>query len=421
MIEPDPITPKQEETSSRARRRRARRKVIAPLTPDEKTDYIQTVLRKASPTFDFFLFSFLSGAILGVGFIIDNPYFLLLGTLLAPLMSPVIGISLGTVLGSARFFGRSLGGLLIGGFLVIVTSALAGFATRLWPPIELFQVHLHSQLTWPPFIALGVGAVVTSTTLVKESHHSGIPSILLAYGLYLPLTAAGFGLGSGTPHLWPDGLVLFTIHLAWATLLGAITLAIMGFRPYTLFGYSLGGVIILLMVTLALGFFGAGAVLGMGVTLPTPTRTLQPSPTPSLTPGETPIPPPPSDTPTITPTPSLTPSITPTPSPTLVQALVDVDPRGAVLRDGPDGKVVSYLQDGSLVELTGETFMANNGRVWVHVHDLENKVEGWILQTLLITATPSTPLSPPTNTSTPPPTETATPTMTSSPTNTISP
>jgi uncharacterized membrane protein len=251
MIEPDQISP-QEETPSRARQRRARRKIIAPLTTDEKTDYIQTVLRKASPTFDFFLFSFLAGAILGVGFIIDNPYFLLLGTLLAPLMSPVIGISLGTVLGSARFFGRSLGGLLIGGFLVIVTSALAGFATRLWPPMELFQVHLHSQLTWPPFIALGVGAVVTSTTLVRERHHSGIPSILLAYGLYLPLTAAGFGLGSGTPHLWPDGLVLFTIHLAWATLLGAITLAIMGFRPYTLFGYSLGGVILLLMVTLAL-------------------------------------------------------------------------------------------------------------------------------------------------------------------------
>jgi hypothetical protein len=92
-----------------------------------------------------------------------------------------------------------------------------------------------------------------------------------------------------------------------------------------------------------------------------------------------------------------------------VQALVDVGPSGAILRDSPDGKIVSYLQDGSLLELIGDTHMDNNGRVWAHVHDLENKVEGWILQTLLITATPSTPLLPPKNTSTPPPTHTSSP------------
>jgi hypothetical protein len=417
MIEPDQPTPP-EKPLSRARRRRARRKIIAPLTPDEKSDYLEAVLRTASPSFDFFLFSLLAGAILGVGFIIDNPYFLLLGTLLAPLMSPVVGISLGTVIGSARYFSRSLGGLLVGGFLVVVSGSLAGFATRIWPPMELFQVHLHSQLTWPPFIAVGVGAVVTSATLIKDKHQAAIPSVLLAYCLFLPLAAAGFGLGSGIPHLWPDGLVLFTIHLAWATLLGAVTLAIMGFRPYTLFGYSLGGVILLLMVTLAFGFFGAGAVIGMGVGLPTPTRTLAPSPTPSLTPTETPIPPPPSNTPTKTPTLTLTPTITLTPTSTLVQALVDVGPSGAVMRDSPDGNIVSYLRDGSLVEILGETQVDEGNRTWVKVHDLENKVDGWILRSLLITATPATPLPSPTDTLTPLPTGTAEPTGTVIPTNT---
>ena len=56
--------PPEEDIPSPARRRRARRSVIAPLTPDEKTDYIQAVLRKASPNFDFFLFSLLAAAII---------------------------------------------------------------------------------------------------------------------------------------------------------------------------------------------------------------------------------------------------------------------------------------------------------------------------------------------------------------------
>ena len=63
---------------SRARRRREQRKIISPLTPDEKTDYIEAVLKNASPSFDFFLFSLFTGAIIGLGFILDSPYVLLL-------------------------------------------------------------------------------------------------------------------------------------------------------------------------------------------------------------------------------------------------------------------------------------------------------------------------------------------------------
>ncbi|MFC1936915.1 DUF389 domain-containing protein, partial [Chloroflexota bacterium] len=172
-------------------------------------------------------------AILGFAYILDSPYLLVFGALTAPLMSPVIGVSLGTVLGSTRHFGRSLGGLLIGCLLVLFTGALAGFAAQIWLPMNLLQIHLNTQLTWPPFIVIGVGAVLTAATVVKDKFSPSVPSTAIAYGLYLPLAASGFGLGSGIEYLWPNGLVLFIIHLAWAVLLGAVTLAIMGFRPYT--------------------------------------------------------------------------------------------------------------------------------------------------------------------------------------------
>lgn len=412
----EPNSPEEEPKLSRARRRRARRKIISPLTPDEKTNYIQEVLRKAAPSFDFFLFSLFAGAVIGLGFIVDSPYILILGALLAPLMSPVIGISLGITLGSARYFMRSLGGFLVGSFLLTLGGALAGVATRLWEPWELNQVHLHAQLSWPPFVLIGIGAIATSITLVQEKQNPGIPSTAIAYGLYLPLTAAGFGLGSNIPHLWPDGVVLFTVHLAWAALVGAITLAFMGFRPLTLFGYSIGGVVALAAIILLLAFFGAGAIFGGNVALPTNTPTLTPTLTPTVTPSLTPVPPTATSTSTITPTYTLTPTLTSTPTPTPVEGRVNSNV-GVVIREEPDDQslVVSRLRDGGIVQLLGESEVDSFGRTWLLVLDLNNAIEGWILANLVVTATPQT--TPPSAT----PSETPTPTLTPTPTRTPSP
>ena len=47
---------------------------------------------------------------------------------------------------------------------------------------------------------------------------------MLAYEFFLPISAAGFGLGSGISHIWPNGLLVFFVHFAWATMFGIITL-----------------------------------------------------------------------------------------------------------------------------------------------------------------------------------------------------
>jgi hypothetical protein len=73
-----------------------------------------------------------------------------------------------------------------------------------------------------------------------------------------------------------------------------------------------------------------------------------------------------------------------------VQALISVgsDFGGAVLRDAPNGTIIISLFNGSLVQILGEFQTDASGLVWARVLDLENNVEGWIRQTLLITATP---------------------------------
>ena len=84
---------------------------------------------------------------------------------------------------------------------------------------------------------LAVSSILTAVTLVRlESYESSslgaLPSAALAYELYVPLALAGFGLGSQVPHLWPDGLVVFALHLAWSALLGALTSGIDGFPSF---------------------------------------------------------------------------------------------------------------------------------------------------------------------------------------------
>ena len=93
---------------------------------DDRVDFLDKVAHRASPSFDFFLFSLLAGAVIAVGYLLDSEPILVLAAILSPLMAPVIGIALGTVVGSVQFFLRSLVGLLIGSSLVFLVGILAG-------------------------------------------------------------------------------------------------------------------------------------------------------------------------------------------------------------------------------------------------------------------------------------------------------
>jgi hypothetical protein len=362
---------------------------------DERAIVLDQVRRRTSPSFDFFLFSVIAGIIFSVGIMLDSPVVLVLGAILAPLMAPVIGLSLATVVGSYKFFARSLVALAIGSIMVFVVGYGAGILGQVWVPASLNQAYSNAELSVISFIVLTVGAVFTAATMAHHERSPAAPSVALAYTLYLPLIAAGFGLGSGMPHLFPDGLVVFAINLAWGVLLGAITLAILGFRPMTILGYTLGGVVILIGLATILGV-GAysttlgwyGAPLAVPTYTPTATYTLTPVP-PTATKTATPVPP--TLTPTVTPTQTLTPTPTQTSTPTTVPVYARIGPeQGALIRTGIgfDTPIVyPPVMQGTLVLLLGEA-VDKDGYSWIHVRVIEDGREGWILETLLLIATP---------------------------------
>ncbi len=240
-------------------------------------------------------------------------------------------------------------------------------------------------------MVLTIGAVLLVISFVRSEDKPVLPSIMLTYELYLPLSAAGFGLGIGSGRAWPDGALVFLVHLSLATLAGMITLAILRFRPVRAAGIPLTGLVLLLTLAGVIVLTGLGSYLIPGLPTPPPTATA----TVALPPA-TPEPPtatatpPPTATPTLprlepTPTSSSTPTLQPTPVYARINSAIG---GGAVIRSEPgSGSVINSLLNDTLVEVLPETQQVNNV-VWVRIRTA-NGIEGWILQAVLVTATPA--------------------------------
>lgn len=404
-----PLPPRDEATAAqRVRRRRAMRRSSIPTDAEGQAALIASLARRAYPSVELFVFSLVCGALLGLGFLLDSQAVLLLGILVAPLMTPWVGFLLAILTGSIRFLFETIMALLISIVLVFAGGLLAGFAARIWPHVTRDNVHLHSQLWLPAIIVFAIGAVTLVASFARSENKPFLPSVLVAYAFFLPVSAAGFGVSSSLPNVWLHGVFVFATHFALASVLGLITLFLLRLRP-SLGGIIFSGVAFLLFAGILLPILGSGLPSGNEATTVSSTPTNQVSalpsltsepvltstgiPSPSMTPSHTPtittpspvpltleITLPPTDTPTVTLT------IQPTPTYGRIQA---GEGGGANLRDAPGGKYLMTLLNGTIVETYSE-FELVNGVTWVRIYATINgqQVEGWLLESVLRYATP---------------------------------
>jgi uncharacterized membrane protein len=391
-----PLPSDEEKNLPPARRRRKQRSIL-PGETGERAEFVDEIAQRLIPSAEFFLFSGLAGVVLATAALMDSTALYVLAALISPFLAPVVGLSLAVMLGSVRYFLRALGAFVIGGLLVFVLGALGGalagvllVPTSNMPGLTLLQAVYHAHFSWPDFLVLtlGAGMTVYMSTRSGESRPQ-VASAALAYELYLPLGVAGFGLASGIPHLWPDGLIVFAVYLAWTALIGVVMLLVAGLRPTNFFGYSLGSTIILFSVVAVIAISGFSTALGTQIAMPIASPT--PTPTVTLTPTvtNTPVPP----TLTLTPTRTLVPTETITqtvsPVPTLALAVINAkDQGGANIHSKPEFKapIVKILGNGWPVEVYPDA-VRSEGVIWRKVRTSDG-VEGWIWESLILTATP---------------------------------
>jgi hypothetical protein len=342
------------------------------------------------PSYDFFLSMVLMAVILIAAVWFDSPALFVLSAILAPFLSPVLGLSLATVAGSVSYFLQSIGSFFIGSGLVFGIGLAAGWIL----PTGDIATNLHSQyfthFSVPNFLLLSISTLLCAGFLIRsKSAYPRVASVALAYTILIPAGLAGFGLASGSPGLWPDGLVVYLVHLSWAVLIATISTSLLGLRPRNIFGYTVSTTIALISVAAFIALISVGTAYTAHVALPSRTPTMTGTPTQTATITNTPIPPTRTLTPTKTLVPSHTPSLTPTIGPTPVWAKVNAgDSDGAFVRADPkfSGTLVTSLLNGMLVEILPEV-TSNEGATWVHVRTLDGQ-EGWMVRALLITATP---------------------------------
>ena len=390
-------------------RRRATRRSSIPADAEGQASLISDLSRRAYPSIELFVFSLVCGAILGLGFLLDSQTVLLLGILVSPLMTPWVGFLLAILTGSPRFLFETLMALLISVALVFIGGLLTGFAARLFMPMTLPNVFIHSRLWIPALVVLAIGAVTLVVSFARSESKPFLPSILIAYVFYLPISAGAFGLGSGLEGVWPQGLLVFVAHFSLASALGLITLYILRLHP-SLGGKVFSGIALLLFAGILIALMGSGfpsAVEANGAsstptaqasTLPSSTLNLPPttiSPRPSSIPAarsptvETPSPVP--LTLNVTLPPAETATVTLTLQATPIYGMVSAsEGGGANLRQTADGIYILTLLNGTIVETYSE-FQVVNGVTWIHVYATLSgqKIEGWLLETVIAYATPA--------------------------------
>lgn len=385
-----------------ARRRRARQPLISRFTDEEAADRLETLAQRAAPTFDYFVFALVAGSLLGIGYLLNAPAILLLALVLAPFPAPWIGISLAAATGESRFLGQTLGGFFSAMLIIFITAVLAGLTSRIFMPILLDQVFLYARLWWAGLLVVGLGALVVILFFSQKEEKSLLAGLLLNYGLLLPVSAAGFGLGNGTSGLWPQSMAVFLVHFALSIILGLAIFYYMGFRPLESIGYAWGVGIVIVSLIIVLGFAG----LGTFIPLPQPA---DPEPSPTYTPTRialaatrtstttkpaastsTPIPATITITPqpTETPRPSATLVVIPTTAYGRIQSRTGGD--GATLRATPGGAAITTILNDYVVEILPDEPVTIDGNTWIRIRATTSSrvLEGWVLQTLIVTPPP---------------------------------
>ncbi len=402
--------------SSRARRRRARRMLI-PSDPQGKEAFLQALAQRTYPSIEFFILSFLCGLILGTSYLLDSPLILAFGVLSAPILLPWLGMCLAAARGAAGFWIQMTAALLLSALLAFLGGVTVSWILRVLPPQTLTMAFYHARLRVVDFPMLALGALILVLSFVRSGEKPYLPSAFLAYALYPPIVAAAIGLGGREIGIWPHGLLVSLVRLAWVSLLAILIFFFLRFRPSSLAGTFFSGALILLLLSIlawaggwSLPFMSNTASKEPSVPLPSPspaptsliftplptfsspTVTLPPTPN-LLTPTSSPVPPRLPVTPSQTSTPTQTTTPTPTPIPTPIYGRVN-SPRGggAFLREAPsfNSRVLISLTNGTVVEIFPQDARLVGSETWLRVAVVVGgrRLEGWMLSTVIQMPTP---------------------------------
>ena len=170
----------------------------------------------------------LSSMVAAVGIIQSNVAVIIGAMIIAPLLGPNVALSLATTLGDSKLAGAALKTLLIGIFIALIFSVLAGIVLQVHPESPELAARTRVGLSDIVLaLASGSAGVLSFTTGLSTT----LVGVMVAVAMLPPLVSMGLLLGAGYLGLAWNATLLFLVNVICVNLAGVITFLGQGIRP----------------------------------------------------------------------------------------------------------------------------------------------------------------------------------------------
>ena len=188
----------------------------------------------------------LSTMLATVGLYLNSASVIIGAMLLAPLMTPIVSLSMGILRGNIDLFKNSIGKIVIGVIIALLSSALITFLF----PHKPITVEMLARLN-PTLLDLGVAIISGIAAAYSKSFREIIQSlagVAIAVALVPPLAVAGIGIGRFDFHFFYQAYLLFSTNLVGIIIAATFTFRVLGYSAIVRSKRSLAVVFIFLVL-----------------------------------------------------------------------------------------------------------------------------------------------------------------------------
>ncbi len=215
------------------------RRLIKPISKEDRAKVHVQLRNTCSPSFDFFLFVLLSAVIATLGLLIDSGATIIGAMLVAPLMSPIIGIGLSSITGDTQLLPNATAALVRGAVLAVILAFLITYFNGFLPFINIQPEELSSEIlarTQPSPIDLTIalaGGLAAAFALALPDLSAALPGVAIATALMPPLCTVGIGLALGRTDVAAGASLLFITNAVTIAFAAMFSFFLLGFVPQT--------------------------------------------------------------------------------------------------------------------------------------------------------------------------------------------
>jgi uncharacterized hydrophobic protein (TIGR00271 family) len=169
----------------------------------------------------------LSTMLAAVGLYLNSASVIIGAMLLAPLMAPIVSLSMGILRGNLELFKNSIGKIIIGILIALLSSALITLLFPHKPVTEEMLARLNPTLL-DLAVAIISGIAAACSKSFKEIIQS-LAGVAIAVALVPPLAVAGIGIGRMDFYFFYQAFLLFSTNLIGIIIAATFTFRVLGY------------------------------------------------------------------------------------------------------------------------------------------------------------------------------------------------